>query len=75
MTPTVGRTFNGLRKLEIWETIVLRRWLVSEKVAPTLTLSAFCDTEFGSVLQRRVPDCRIAELPSSQFDATFRPHS
>jgi hypothetical protein len=54
----------------------LRRWLVSEIVAPTLTLSAFCDTEFGSVLQRRVPDRRIAELPISQFhQVTIRAHS
>ena len=43
----------------------LRRWLVSEIVAPTLTLSAFCDTECGSVLQSRVPhlqNCGIANL-------------
>jgi hypothetical protein len=43
----------------------LRRWLVSEIVAPTLTLSAFCDTEFGCVFESRVPhlqNCRIANL-------------
>jgi len=40
----------------------LRRWPVSEIVAPTLTLSAFCDTEFGSVLQRPVPHRGIANL-------------
>ena len=49
--------------------------LVSETTAPTLTVSAFCDTEVGSVLQGQVPHCRIAELPFSQFEATIRAHS
>jgi hypothetical protein len=40
----------------------LREWLVSEMMAPTLTLSAFCDTEFGSVLQRQVRRLRIANF-------------
>ena len=44
-------------------------------MATTLTVSAFGDTEFGSVLQRQVPHCGIAELPISLFEVTIRAHS
>ena len=47
----------------------LRRWLVSEIVAPTLTLSAFCDTELGSVFQSRVThlkNCGICQSRNSR---------
>ena len=54
----------------------LRRWLVSEIMAPTLTLSAFCDTKFGSRIPKPGDSFEeLQNLPISQFEVTIGVHS
>jgi radical SAM superfamily enzyme YgiQ (UPF0313 family) len=44
------------------------RWLVSEIVAPTLTVSAFCDTSSVPYCKGSRLICRIMESPISPFE-------